>query len=129
MYKIILELEGRTYFLTSVNLGKYNRGAEYGQSPNDNSLQLQIRTIKLDTFLWNWAGGDTVTKKNGKIRLVDGSTDMPVQTYTFEHAYVTASSMGFYIASDVSEVSLTVMAATLSVEIHENPTSVKGGRG
>ena len=130
MYKLILELDGRSYFLSSVNIGKYNRGAEYGQSPADNSLQFQIRTLKMDNFLWNWAGSDTVVKKNGKIKLMDASNDALLQTYSFEQAYCLSSSMGFYSASDASEVSLSVAASKITIEIHEHAISpVSGGRG
>lgn len=130
MYKLILELDGRNYFLTSVNIGKYNRGSEYGQSPADNSLQFQIRTLKMDNFLWNWAASDIVVKKNGKVKLIDATTDALLQTYTFEQGYCTTSNMGFYSTSDASEVSLSLAATKLTVEIHENPISnVLGGRG
>jgi hypothetical protein len=130
MYKLILELDGRSYFLSSVSIGKYNRGAEYGQSPADNSLQLQVRTLKMDNFLWNWAGSDTVVKKNGKIKLLDATNDALLQTYSFEQAYCLSSNMSFYSASDASEVSLSVSASKITVEIHEHAISpVSGGRG
>lgn len=130
MYKLILELDGRSYFLSSVNIGKYNRGSEYGPSPADNSLQLQIRTLKMDNFLWSWAGGDNVVKKNGKIKLVDASNDALLQTYSFEQGYCVSSNMSFYNASDNSEVSLAVSATKITIEIHENAASpVSAGRG
>lgn len=130
MYKLILELDGRTYFLSSVNIGKYNRGSEYGPSPADNSLQFQVRTLKMDNFLWNWAGSDTVVKKNGKVKLVDATNDALLQTYSFEQGYCVSSNMSFYSAGDASEVSLSVAASKITVEIHENTTSpVLGGRG
>jgi hypothetical protein len=130
MYKLILELDGRSYFLSSVSMGKYNRGAEYGSSPADNSLQLQVRTLKMDNFLWNWAASDTVVKKNGKIKLMDASNDALLQTYSFEQAYCLSSNMSFYSASDASEVSLNVAASKITIEIHEHAISpVSGGRG
>lgn len=130
MYKLILELDGRSYFLSSVNIGKYNRGSEYGPSPADNSLQFQIRTLKMDNFLWHWASSDTVVKKNGKVKLMDATNDALLQTYSFEQGYCISSNMGFYSASDASEVSLSVSASKITIEIHEHAISpVSGGRG
>lgn len=120
MYKLILELDNRSYFLTSVNIGKYNRGGEYEPSPADNTLQLQVKTLKMDNFLWHWADNDTIVKKNGKIKLLDATNDALLQTYSFEQAYCLSSNMSLYSASDASEVSLSVSAAKIKIEIHEH---------
>ncbi len=126
---MILELDGRAYMLSSVNISRYNRGAEYGPTPGDNTLQFQIRTLKMDNFLWNWAGSEQVVKKNGKVKLLDATNNSLLQTYSFEDGFCMSNSMSFYSASDVSEVSITVAASKISVEIHENMTSpVSAGR-
>ncbi|MBX2914273.1 MAG: hypothetical protein KF856_03260 [Cyclobacteriaceae bacterium] len=129
MYKLILELSGKSYLLSSVNIGKYNRGSEYEPSPADNSLQLQIRTLKMDNFLWSWIGGESIIKKNGKIKLIDVSNEALLQTYSFEQGYCISSNLSFYNASDASEVGISLQASKISIEIHEQVSPVLGERG
>ncbi|MBX2894924.1 MAG: hypothetical protein KF763_05760 [Cyclobacteriaceae bacterium] len=129
MFKLILELDGKSYLLSSVNIGKYNRSSEYEPSPSDNSLQLQIRTLKMDNFLWRWVGSETVTKKNGKIKLIDASSEALLQTYSFEQGYCVSSNLNLMSGSDASEVGISLVASKITIEIHEHLSPVMGERG
>jgi hypothetical protein len=129
MYKLVLELDGKSYLLSSVNIGKYNRGSEYEPSPADNSLQLQIKALKMDNFLWSWVSSDKPIKKNGKIKLIDVSNEALLQTYSFEQGYCLSSNLSFYNGLESSEVGISLAASKIIVEIHEHISPLLGERG
>ena len=51
MYKTILEVDGKIYSLSSVSINTYNRGSGYDPSPNDQTIQFQVRSVKMDQFI------------------------------------------------------------------------------
>jgi Hemolysin coregulated protein Hcp (TssD) len=130
MYNMILEIEGRTYLLSSINMNRYNRGSAYDPNPNDHTIQFQIKTAKMDNFMWGWVNGDDIQKKSGRIKFIDATTSTALQTFSFENGYSISHNMNFYNSNDVnSEVNITIAASKIRVEAHEiTTTPVTPGR-
>lgn len=117
MYKAILEVGGKVYSLSSVNVNAYNRGSGYDPHPGDHTLQLQIRSPKMDQFMWDWINNNEVQKLNGTVKIVDTDNDRVIQYIRFEQGYCSQFNMNFYLANDYnSETSITVAAAKITVD-------------
>ncbi len=124
MYKTILEVEGKVYSLSSINLNTYNRGSGYDPSPNDQTIQFQIRTVKMDQFIWDWVNSPNITKKNGKIKLLNADDNSVLQTILFEDGFSNSFNMSFYQANEYSnETSITIAAAKITIQVNQATTS------
>ena len=128
MYKTVLEVEGKTYSLSSININTYNRGSGYDPSPNDQTLQFQIRSVKLDQFLCDWINSPDIVKKNGKIKLINADDNVVLQTITFENGFSNSYNLTFYMNNEYSnESSITLSASKISIQVNEVSVS-SGGR-
>jgi hypothetical protein len=129
MYKTTLEVEGKVYSLSSFSINTYNRGSGYDPSPNDQSIQLQIRTVKMDQFMWDWVNSPDITKKNGKIKLMNADDNSVLQTIVFENGFSNSFNMSFYQTNEYSnETSITLSASKISIQVNETsaiPTAKK----
>lgn len=128
MYKTILEVDGRTYSLSSVNINTYNRGSGYDPSPNDQTIQFQVRSTKMDQFLWDWVNSPDIAKKNGKIKLMNADENIVLQTIIFENGFSSSYNMSFYQNNEYSnETSITLSASKIIVQVNE-VSAMPGGR-
>lgn len=129
MYKTILEVEGRVYSLSSININTYNRGSGYDPSPNDQTLQFQIRSTKMDQFLWDWVNSPDVTKKNGKIKLMNADENTVLQTIIFENGFSSSYNMSFYQNNEYSnETSITLSASKITIQVSQQSTTSPGAK-
>lgn len=129
MYKTILEVEGRTYSLSSININTYNRGSGYDPSPNDQTLQFQIRTTKMDQFIWDWVNSTDIAKKDGKIKLMNADDNTVIQTITFEGGFSSSFNMSFYQSNEYSnETSITLSAAKITIQVSQSGTAMPGSK-
>lgn len=129
MYKTILEVEGRTYSLSSININTYNRGSGYDPSPNDQTLQFQIRTTKMDQFIWDWVNSTDIAKKDGKIKLMNADDNTVIQTITFEGGFSSSFNMSFYQSNEYSnETSITLSAAKINIQVSQSGTAMPGSK-
>ncbi len=128
MYKTILEVDGRTYSLSSISINTYNRGSGYDPSPNDQTIQFQIRSTKMDQFLWDWVNSPDIVKKNGKIKLMNADENIVLQTIVFENGFSSSYNMSFYQNNEYSnETSITLSASKITVQVNE-VTTLPGGK-
>jgi hypothetical protein len=126
MYKAILEVEGKVYSLSSININTYNRGSGYDPNPNDQTLVFQIRTTKMDQFIWNWVSSPDIAKKNGKIKFIDLDENVVVKTITFENGFSSAYNMNFYQNSDSNDTSITLSASKITIQVSTVSPSTPG---
>lgn len=126
MHKAILELEGKTYSLSSVNVNTYNRGSGYDPNPSDQSIAFQIRTTKMDQFIWNWISSPDIAKKNGKIKLIDSDGNVPLKTIAFENGFSSSYNMNFYQNSDSNDTSVTLYASKITIQVHSATPVIPG---
>lgn len=116
MYKTTLEIEGREYNLSSININTYNRGSDYEPNINDQTIQLQFKTARVDDFIWDWATSDDIKKKDGTLKIVDTEEDETVQTVEFKAGFCTGYNLSFHANNDYNnETSVTLAAAKVSV--------------
>jgi len=129
MYKTILEIEGKTYALSSINLSTYNRGSGYDPSPTDQTIQFQIRSVKMDQFMWDWINSPDVTKKNGKIKFLNADDNTVIQTISFENGFSSSFNMSFYQTNEYSnETSITLAASKITVSVNTQSTAVPSAK-
>ncbi len=126
MYKAILELEGKVYSLSSININTYNRGSGYDPSPNDLSVVFQVRTTKMDQFIWNWISSPDVVKKNGKIKLINIEDNTVLKTISFENGYSSSYNMNYYQNSDSNDTSITLSASKVTIQVNSLTPSIPG---
>ncbi|MBA3680646.1 MAG: hypothetical protein H0W73_05710 [Bacteroidetes bacterium] len=126
MYKAILEVDGKVYSLSSININTYNRGSGYDPSPNDLSLVFQIRTTKMDQFIWNWISTPDVAKKNGKIKLIDIDENVVLKTIIFENGYSSSYNMNFYQNNDTNDTSITLSASKITIQVSSVAAATPG---
>jgi len=126
MYKAILEVEGKVYPLSSININTYNRGSGYDPNPNDQTVVFQVRTTKMDQFIWNWISGPDIAKKNGKIKLIDADENLVLKTIIFENGYSSSYNMNFYQNSDSNDTSITLSASKISIQVSTKSPSTPG---
>ncbi len=126
MHKAILEVDGKTYSLSSVNVNTYNRGSGYDPNPSDQSIAFQIRTTKMDQFIWNWISSPDITKKNGKIKLIDSDGNVPLKTIVFENGFSSSYNMNFYQNSDSNDTSVTLYASKITIQVHSSTPVIPG---
>ncbi len=128
MYKTVLEIDGKSYSLSSVSINTYNRGSGYDPSPNDQTIQFQVRSTKMDQFLWDWINSTDVIKKNGKIKLINADENLVLQTIVFEGGFSSSYNMNFYMNNEYSnETSITLSASKISVQVND-VTAAPGGK-
>lgn len=118
MYKAILEVDGKVYPLSSININTYNRGSGYDPNPNDQTLVFQIKTTKIDQFIWNWISSPDITKKNGKIKLIDIDDNLVLKTIIFENGFSSSYNMNFYQTSDSNDTSVTLSASKITIQVN-----------
>ncbi|MBL7910377.1 MAG: hypothetical protein JNJ41_04950 [Bacteroidia bacterium] len=118
MYKAILEVDGKVYPLSSININTYNRGSGYDPNPNDQTLVFQIKTTKMDQFIWNWISSPDITKKNGKIKLIDIDDNLVLKTIIFENGFSSSYNMNFYQTSDSNDTSVTLSASKITIQVN-----------
>jgi hypothetical protein len=129
MYKTVLEIEGKTYSLSSISINTYNRGSGYDPSPNDQTMQFQIRTTKMDQFIWDWVNSTDIVKKDGKIKLINADENIVLQTITFEDGFSSSFNMSFYQNNEYSnETSITLSAAKITIQVNQTATASPGGK-
>lgn len=120
MYKVILEVEGKTYGLSSINVNAYNRGSGYDPHPNDQTIQFQVKTVKMDQFLWDWVNSSDIKKKSGKIKMLDTDTGQPIQIISFEDGFSNSFNLSFYQSNEYSnETSITLSASKILITVNE----------
>lgn len=117
MHKAILEVDGKVYSLSSVSVNTYNRGSGYDPNPSDQSIAFQIRTTKMDQFIWNWISSPDIIKKHGKIKLIDTDGNSVLKTITFENGFSSAYNMNFYQSSDSNDTSVTLYASKITIHV------------
>jgi hypothetical protein len=128
MYKTILEVEGKSYSLSSISMNTYNRGSGYDPSPNDQTIQFQIRSLKMDQFMWDWVNSPDISKKNGKIKIINTDENLVLQTISFENGFSSSYNMSFYQNNEYSnETSITLSASKITIQITEG-AGVPGGK-
>lgn len=128
MYKTTLEVEGKVYHLSSVNINTYNRGSGYDPSPNDQTLQFQIRTTKMDQFIWDWINSPDIAKKHGKIKISNSDENLVLQTISFENGFSSSFNMSFYQNNEYSnETSITLSASKITIQV-AGATSTPGAK-
>lgn len=129
MFKTVLEIEGKIYSLSSINLSTYNRGSGYDPSPNDQTIQFQIRTTKMDQFIWDWVNSPDIAKKNGKIKLLNADDNTVLQTIAFENGFSSSFNMSFYQANEYSnETSITLAASKITITVNSPVTAVPSAK-
>lgn len=126
MYKAILEVDGKVYSLSSININSYNRGSGYDPNPNDQTLVFQIKTTKMDQFIWNWISGPDIAKKNGKIKLIDIDENVVIKTISFENGFSSGYNMNFYQTSDSNDTSVTLSASKITIQVSTAAASTPG---
>lgn len=120
MYKVILEVEGKVYTLSSINVNAYNRGSGYDPHPNDQTIQFQVRTVKMDQFLWDWVNSTDIKKKSGKIKMLDADSGQPFQIISFEDGFSNSFNLSFYQSNEYSnETSITLSAKSINIQVKE----------
>jgi hypothetical protein len=120
MYKTILEVEGKTYSLSSVSMNTYNRGSGYDPSPNDQTIQFQVRSLKMDQFMWDWVNSPDIVKKSGKIKIINTDDNLVLQTISFENGFSNSYNMSFYQNNEYSnETSITLSASKITIQVTE----------
>ncbi|MBA2613872.1 MAG: hypothetical protein H0U95_18055 [Bacteroidetes bacterium] len=126
MYKAILEVEGKVYSLSSININTYNRGLGYDPNPNDQTILFQIRTTKMDQFIWDWINSPNITKKNGKIKLLNTDENVVIKTISFENGFSSSYNMNFYQNSDSNDTSITLSATKITIQVAAISPSTPG---
>lgn len=127
MYKTTLEVDGKVYSLSSVSVNTYNRGSGYDPSPSDQTIQVQIRSTKMDQFIWDWINSPDIVKKNGKIKLMNADENVVLQTIVFENGFSSSYNMSFYMNNEYSnETSITLSASKITVQVNEMNVSPGG---
>ena len=122
MYKAILEIDGKSYPLSSLNINSYNRNSGYEPNPNDLSLVFQVKTQKMDQLIWNWITSADFAKKNGKIKLVDIDENTIVKTFIFENGFSSSYNLNFYQNTEVTDTSVTLCASKITVQVSGSKT-------
>jgi len=129
MYKTVLEIEGKTYSLSSVNISSYNRGSGYDPMPTDQSIQFQIRTLKMDQFMWDWVNGKDIQKKNGKIKILNADDNSVIQTIIFDNGFSSSYNMSFYQTNEYSnETSVTLITSGFIVQVNAALAATPGAK-
>ncbi len=126
MYKAILEVEGKIYALSSLNINVYNRGSGYDPNPNDQVLTFMIKISKLDQFIWNWISTDNIEKKNGKVKLLNSDDNVVYKIISFENGYSSSYNMNYYQNSETNELSVTLCASKFTIQVISNAVSTPG---
>lgn len=126
MYKAILEVDGKIYPLSSININTYNRGSAYDPNPNDQTVVFQIRTTRMDQFIWNWISTPEIAKKNGRIKLIDTDENLVLKTIIFENGFSSSYNMNFYANSDTNDTSITLSASKIIIQVGQLTPSTPG---
>jgi hypothetical protein len=121
MHKITLEVDGKVYLLSNFSAQVYNRGSKYDPTPNDTVLQFQIRTLKMDQFLWDWFSSVDVVKKNGKVKIINAEENKVVNTISFEEGFSISYNLNFHLNNEYNnEANINLSISKIRIEVNQS---------
>lgn len=124
MFKIKLELDGRTYDLDNVNYNYSNyAGAPEADGFKDYAnISMTIKMSKIDQKLLDWALIGSAQRRDGKITVFDPERDMMFKVIVFTKGYCSSVNGSVYAHDDYNTypMVLSVSAEKLTIQLEKS---------